>query len=476
MKKALASIRQLQNSFPIKEAEIKPTHYYLKFYPQNAVEFEKLMDFDKLYFYTFPLDAPQPEIVPEFSSKNLIPLYTSAPISLDVTQLGVRYEKLEDLYIPDDFDTQQFLSKSQNNLTADIITLVNESMKLTGNSADTVRTNVMIMAYVPSGRVQVMDTRMNAYIPLRGVRMEARRWFTTHHGYTDANGYYSVNGDFDRDCNYSLIFECGDYDVRTGTFGQAKIDGPKQSSPWNVNINGGENQFYAHVFRGAQRYWRGDIADLARPINAPGIKTKYAAYYGKNKEYYTIPVVNNGTYPNISVYSNRSNGIALMSDEIFSGTVHETAHWSHLLNYGTPNFSSAGDFVRESWAVGVEWFLTQMEYKEKGISNYAEFNYDVNAIYPINFGHQNWLRDNAFYYNDYSSLVIDLFDNYNQLGNYFSNGVPSTIDDQVTGFSFGTFEQIIKYTTGKANFFDRIKQYKPSNVTDAQLDVLFSSF
>lgn len=482
MKRAAAQLTAARSVTGITPESIVATHRYVKFMPETWTQYDVLVKREDFSPYDYPLDYElEPGSLgyhdPSVPDSLPTPQYASVPVDIDLNKYGVPYTVLEDLFIPDG-EAATASGTTPRSVVGDkaaIILLVNTSMKLTGNEKDTIQAGTMARStYRPSGRIRVWDTRVNTYVPLRGVRVEARRWFTTHAGYTDANGNYSVDGTFKRDCNYKLIFECGDFDVRSGTFGQANVDGPKQDTPWNLDIWDGINRFYAHVFRGAQRYWRENIGGLKQPNRAWLTKMKYGAF-DKNKEAWTMPLTPNpGLTPHVNIYRNRSTGGEWASDEIFSTTIHETAHWSHISNFGTPNFTSAGDFVRESWAVGVEWVVTQMEYREKGIANYGEFSYTTPVNYPAQFGHQNWRTGMGL--NDYSCLFIDVVDNYNQLNQTFA-GWTSTIDDQITGYTFaGIEDQILRHTQGKQDLFNRLKMYKPTGVTDAQIDVLTSSF
>ncbi|MBO9699805.1 MAG: hypothetical protein J7604_06310 [Sporocytophaga sp.] len=106
--------------------------------------------------------------------------------------------------------------------------LVDEAMIHTNNYDDTLQTNsANRSAFNPNGTVRVYDTRLGRMIPLQGVRMRARRWFDVNEAVTDQNGWYKTAG-FKRPANYSLVFETGNFDIQSGTFGQAMIDGPKQ--------------------------------------------------------------------------------------------------------------------------------------------------------------------------------------------------------------------------------------------------------
>ena len=131
-----------------------------------------------------------------------------------------------------------------------------------------------------------------------------------------------------------------------------------------------------------------------------------------------------GISPNIRIYKQRNN-IDRGSDEVFSVTIHETAHWSHFSRAGI-KFNLCGRFLRESWAMGVEWYLTQMEYKEKGIWNYGEWDYnptkkpgEPELALPMRQGYQYWVLNTPHSDKDRSPLFIDLYDTFNQLNYVF---------------------------------------------------------
>ncbi len=126
--------------------------------------------------------------------------------------------------------------------------------------------------------------------------------------------------------------------------------------------------------------------------------------------------------------------------------------------------------IQESWAVAVEWFITQKEYRERGISDYSGPLYNVNAGYPIRWGHQDWRYGIGI--DNYSCIFIDLVDNHNQVGR-FSNA----LTDNVAGYDIPTIEAtFLKHIYGFSSLKYQLKANKPSGVTDAQIDELLDQF
>jgi hypothetical protein len=391
----------------------------------------------------------------------------------------IKHEILASLYLP---ETDSQLSQNTAGMRlagkSFVDALVDEALILTKNYSDTLKVNTAAngrTSWDPRGTVQVFDTRLGRLIPLVGVKMRARRWFDIREGYTNNAGYYQLPG-FKREANYALFYESPSFDVRTGTFGQAWIDGPKQDTPWDVTLQDGVQRFYAHVYRGAHRYHHRDIGGLRRP-NFP-FRIKYAAHdksgsaQGVNIGNWSAFAIN----PNILIYRYSPSNREYASDEIFSTTCHETCHSTHVIamNAGYIQYSQVNTFIAESWPVAVEWFITQMEYRERGISNYGTETYDVFASYPIPFGYQYYpLGSNR----EYSPVFIDLVDNFNQNGTNFRNFGTSTINDQVSGYTLANIEStFLKNVYGWSSLGTALKNNKPAGVTDAQIDLLLSSY
>jgi len=462
------------------ESPVRTTHYYVRFLPQDGMQYDKLKSDTLLKLYIIPFDY---EVKthgwdyhdPTLPAGSITWQYTTvkADYTFDPT---IKHEILASLYLP---ETDSQLSQNTAGMRlagkSFVDALVDEALILTKNYSDTLKVNTAAngrTAWDPRGTVQVFDTRLARLIPLVGVQMRARRWFDIREGYTNNAGYYQLPG-FKREANYALFYESPHFDVRTGTFGQAWIDGPKQDTPWDVTLQDGVQRFYAHVYRGAHRYHHGDIGGLRRP-NFP-FRIKYAAHdksgsaQGVNIGNWSAFAIN----PNILIYRYSSSNREYASDEIFSTTCHETCHSTHVLamNAGYIQYSQVNTFIAESWPVAVEWFITRMEYMERGIPNYADPFYVVGATFPIDRGRQDWIRGAANFNSDYSPVFIDLIDNFNQ------NPIFGGPVDNVSGYTLSGIEStFLKNVYGSISLRTALKNNKPAGVTDAQIDELMSFY
>ena len=168
-----------------------------------------------------------------------------------------------------------------------------------------------------------------------------------------------------------------------------------------------------------------------------------------------------------------------LSDEVFSTTCHETAHSSHAnaMN-GLPQFWQVESRIQESWAVGVEWQITHIEYSNRGIGNYGEWDYhpdgDRNIQFPNDQGYQFWNRQRS---GNYTSLFINLIDNHNEIGVFYTFFGFGRVNDNVTGYNLAFIEQnLLKHTYGLSSLDALLKANKPTGVTDVQLDNLLSFY
>lgn len=205
-----------------------------------------------------------------------------------------------------------------------------------------------------------------SYVGVEGVKVRARRWFTTHRGIANSSGYYSCDGTFRRPANYSIDWERYEFALQDGWLNGATYNGPKITGNWNLNLRGDKQAYYATIFRAVHHYYYKDIRGLRRPPQNSFWRTqmKIRAYYEQNDDA-------NGSHKE----ERRFLGAQLKiynpdreSMRIYATTIHELAHASHWNIWRSNGFDDTESIVKESWARGVEWELTRMIYP-----NYTSF-------------------------------------------------------------------------------------------------------
>jgi hypothetical protein len=299
------------------------------------------------------------------------------------------------------------------------------------------------------------------YIPLEGVEVRARRWFTTHTGIIDANGNFTCDGTFDKDAEYSIKWERNDFDIRDGSYGQAYFNGPSMTGDWNLVIQDTEASpksfLFAHIFRGAYTYYyKHNQWGIKAPTKRGFLQERLhiCGIDGSGRSTYNN-YFNIFQNPDIMVYRNDNN-----SQEIFGTSVHELAHASHWeigYSYGqyVVDWIFSSVTLPESWATGVEAVVTNDVYNT---TNYETKQTSRYTIAYMTTGD----------YKGYTSLVWDLIDDHNQFGT-------NTLypDDQVFGYSISQLEDALELDPD--NWWGWRNNIRDSynNPTEIHLDKLF---
>ena len=514
---------------------VRVTHYYVKFNPGDQQELDLLKADTSVEFFEYPLDYEiiKPGVYyrePGIPDGVPTPQYVAVPENYNFPP--VDYQILDELYIPEEVE-----KAVQSEIIDD---LVDQALALTDNLIGGIFKRPS--KWNPDGFIRGYDNILNGLIPLEGVKVRATRWFTTKTDYTDANGYYRT-GSFRRPVNYSIKWETSKYDIRSGTWGQAKYDGPKIKGRWNLDIQSwyGSTLGYATVHRAAHRYFFRNTGGLKRPGNVTKLKFNY--YHDKQG---TGVNWGNwdpfGVFPDVKLYGKDGSGNWYDENELYSTTIHEIAHTSHIKLMTFVQYVQVSKIIYESWANAVEFYLTQLEYRELGVSDYDDP--DENEFID---NMQRWDQNGS---HDYTPLFVDFIDTYNQslrrgpqpdpcpdfgdfdgancyvgtppagesafiyadnfyytpvgccecpmpgssfdgancyvraipddrLGFIWQNnwylmraGNPDNPFDAISGYTMGNIEsKILRYSYGLTSLRDKLKEHKPSGVTDKHIDL-----
>ena len=459
------------------ETYVHTSHYYVKFKPKDEDDYERLIADSTITFSDIPLESNVIQNGDYYHDRSLpdsVPTFQYAAVITDyLFPKGIEYEIIDNLYIPETDDAFRY----ENGGTEDCFVdkLLNQAYLQTRNDEDIIDLSdcdgtIAARRYTPGGRIRVFDTRLQQWIGMEGVRVQARRWFIWYNARPDYNGNYRMSHSFKRPCNYSIWFATGTFGVRHNLVNTTFwVNGPKITGDWNYDLNNSYQRFAGHVFRGAYRYHAKNIGGLQRPW-LPSKRQVYVAKDGykdwSGVNWIILPVIR------IARYETEKLG-EYDSDEIFSTTSHETAHTSHVLrmNAGVIQYWQVTGQLQESWPVAIEWFLSHIEYSERGINNYGEWNYHPGNApqYPNDQAYQYWTLS---VHKEYTSLYINIVDDINDSAIFF--GTP---DDQVAGYSLPNIEQrMLKHCYGLSSLAKQLKNNKPAGVTDNQIDLLLSSY
>lgn len=411
MKIALDNIKS--NTKKNSNVSIQPTHLYVRFLPKSELELDSLEEDTTLYLFDYPLDYKIKNKGtyyhdPSIPEGNITWQYTVVPINYIFP--NIEYEIISNLFLS--FDNQQGLkSGSINEITWP--ELEKEALLITNNLNKSYFSSKLKSSWYPSGTIRVWDDIANRYIPVVGAKVRAVNWFKVKESYTNSNGFFQTES-FNNAVDYTIKWERTDYDIREGAWGQAYYQGPNEStSAWNLDIGSAtsttKSMRYATIHRAAYRYHYGNINGMKRPKVWVSLKYCYYDKAGTGVNWGNWDPT--GLFPDILIYGKNSSGNYHSTDVIYSTSIHETGHASHieLMNAGEIQFGQVSWILIESWANAVEWYISKIEYTELGITNYDNPNTWPYSRFGDNM--QWWKSSNDHIY---TPLFIDLVDNFNQ--------------------------------------------------------------
>lgn len=320
------------------------------------------------------------------------------------------------------------------------------------------------------GRMRIYDNTpgVQRLIPISGVRVTTTRFLSWKRSDTNAEGYYKVNSPHhEKKSQYHIKWEDDDFRIIAHDGGQAKLEGPDQTGPWSFDIqDNSKAQWYGTAFSAAKQYYDGERYGLAKPQNGNLFRTTIKVRDNNCTSRYAphadIPVAGALFFNDIKVcVSNRKK---LNISRIYGNTIHELTHSAHF-KARPGNFSEeillrpSGRRVLESWADGVEWWFTINKYQElSGSTDWGTYGFGNSSLLNSQFktiDNSRLDEDGKRIESDaiYTSLVIDLVDEYNQRT---STGDQSRPMDRVSGYTINQIENAL-YNSGGVSLFTNWK-------------------
>jgi hypothetical protein len=262
MKAALDTLRShpqelsgcLKSASALDDVSISATDLYVRFLPNDSVQFSRLNEDTTLTLFDYPLDYSITQVGDYYFDPTVTGpytwLYTRVPVGYTPPE-GIKYEVLDELFLYESspYYTEEVvastssikrIAKARSIYLEDALKTIEAiSFFNTGNpygKSDVGGTNSNGMRkiqkkvakhflwktwyeyeYFPSGNLFVnsnhtMDAQGNAtYItynraPLKGVKVHFINWFKWNSVYTDQNGYYESDVFYNGDPTYSIYF------------------------------------------------------------------------------------------------------------------------------------------------------------------------------------------------------------------------------------------------------------------------------
>lgn len=210
MQKARETLLQ-QNDSGIKlsafATPLSATHYYVVFLPENDAHIKTLSELvssKKFVTREHPMDYEVLQHGSEYRDTRTKDakypvLYASIPVN--ETMPNVPYEKLEDLYLPDE--------KNDPEEVLELSALYLVEQKEENNAPDIPKMQAFFnwrRKWHPDGFVRVRNTN-GQLEPLRNAEIQIYNWFFSTYCYTDNNGYFRSSERFSREMGVYSTWE-----------------------------------------------------------------------------------------------------------------------------------------------------------------------------------------------------------------------------------------------------------------------------
>src|SRR5690606_16025346 len=130
----------------------------------------------------------------------------------------------------------------------------------------------------------------------------------------------------------------------------------------------------------------------------------------------------------------------------------------------------------------VAWQLTSKEYRSRGITAYGNEGYTGTSLpFEVLYAYQYWPEvgfDDPDAIMNYTSLFINLVDDYNENGQPLpALAIFGSVNDQVSGYNLASIQtNYLKHCYSHSSLVPYLKAYRPTGVTNAQIDLLMSFY
>jgi hypothetical protein len=340
----------------------------------------------------------------------------------------------------------------------------------------------------PSGTITVQEDVVNRTVGVAGAEVKVRKWglVVIRRAYTNGQGQFRTSSTRTKRVKYAVYFNNSSrkFRIMAGTiFLEARHRGTRsyKRQPWNQNFSYGRGKFYAQVHNAAFDFYNRAVGKFG--LHHPNqswlrISAKYNREAGNHLD--LNPGGRFSLIPHSEIRVGRlNNGRIMASDEIYALVIHEMTHASHYRMDRSffINLRGAGctlQTMAESWAVGVETVVTNDRYKilsstYVGSKSIDRFSSDPNKkLY--NSEKQLQIISHGSNY-EYTPIVIDLVDNYNQ-NVKIANNRPI---DRVWGYSLKQIQTSLNSSRGPHTWKERIKS-QHNNPTEKYVDELFGVY
>lgn len=363
---------------------INATHLYVKFIPKDSAQFAEIQKDTTIFYYSFPLDYEISETGDCYQEDGGF----GYPCQYCVFKLGqkipdVSYQVLDSCFIMEDvnvYDDNEENSISKACVDDNSYWKELESLAIELSGIET-EPQSLSKKWTPYCTLSYYDDTFGKYISLEGVPVRCRNnLMISHQCCTDVNGrasFSKMNGKAD----YIVHWQRSDFKIRPNTGLNEAVTILKKntksscSATFSKNSGSYQNEWkYASIFRAVYYYYYKNIDGLSRPgCSNLTIRASNAINNDKNG-----CTGNHFISSDMHIYN-----LDRSSADIYGTVIHEMAHVSHRCSVCATNklFNNTDVCIKDSWAVGVQNYLTSKIYSgyKRGGSNrqYSEVVTDI---------------------------------------------------------------------------------------------------
>ncbi len=206
VKNMMNSLNHLREEYGMDlDIEIEPTHYYVRFLPQDLSQYDELSSDANLLLFDYPLDYEITTLGDSYHDP-LIPdtcytwQYATVPVEY-VFDDEIRYEILDTCYIPKDSDESQITDYDileQNSffiLGLNDYVLENKNIQTRGLWGNGKK---------PEGYYKIYNTESRSYEPVKQARAVCHTIVKNTSATINSNGYYKMNKKFSTNLYYKI--------------------------------------------------------------------------------------------------------------------------------------------------------------------------------------------------------------------------------------------------------------------------------
>lgn len=431
MRRAMAAVRAGNKAAVVgamTEDDIATTHLYLRFAPRDSADVMALETDTTIMFSDVPMDreiAAAGDYYHDPALPDSVPTYQYCAVRVGQPLPDVPHETLAELFLMEEtnvYDDAETENEDKNKaadplwetLEAEAYAMVGLSDYLEEDDDEPAAGNKA--KWRPGGRLSYEDSHKGV-IPMEGVPIRYHKVVVVHQCCTDAQGNFNF-GRRRSKVSYYAKWQRDNFHIRgigkAVTVAKTWLSGNvRRRVDFVIRPDRSEAWKYASVFRAAHTYYY-KYADYG--ISRPNDRNLYIRLSSRTPqnirgEYFSwnIPTVTD-------VYIYYKDRTLNSSSEFFAVTIHEIGHAAHR-GWDFLTYRRCGGKVCESWARGVQWYVTS-------------------KVYP---------DYQPGYHGDYTGIVQDLVDD-DASPIYTKNR--GTVVDKVRGFTITEIENALKGANG----------------------------